>query len=452
MPFKNIIHHLVRSYYHRSDHLDAGNWLVCEASTTDSLMESKLSIEGARETDHESGNSVNAHQSQHGTSSVPSSSRCDLMLSPSDILNAIKSSQGAVLDSSDPGCSQLAGSQALLDLGYNVALSTDRMNSSYNGTYATLTPLRPLPPIATVAEKFTRVGGSDSMSYALMQNNNASLSRTSSYEGNMEYSAYKFSKDYEMENNVMESTFEEREQAARSELLRNDERDFSHEQNLSNSYSSYNQCSTSPIKSEQARDSLVRDNSTIMSPYESYANNLISVSLSQKNLESVALMQQALLQEVASSLQPLGQTYHTMREPDQHQQHNLLMAASQCHVRLSPTHDQPSSSTDMQDSQQELDEINTREVALKISNELKKYSIPQAVFAQRVLGRSQGTLSDLLRNPKPWSKLKSGRETFRRMWNWMKEPEYQRMSQLRMSGQFLFHKIMSSRKIRNPLI
>ncbi|XP_016132172.1 hepatocyte nuclear factor 6-like [Sinocyclocheilus grahami] len=48
--------------------------------------------------------------------------------------------------------------------------------------------------------------------------------------------------------------------------------------------------------------------------------------------------------------------------------------------------------------------------------------------------RSQGTLSDLLRNPKPWSKLKSGRETFRRMWKWLQEPEFQRMSALRLAA------------------
>jgi len=82
----------------------------------------------------------------------------------------------------------------------------------------------------------------------------------------------------------------------------------------------------------------------------------------------------------------------------------------------------------------DIEEINTRELAQKISSELKRYSIPQAVFAQRVLCRSQGTLSDLLRNPKPWSKLKSGRETFRRMWKWLQEPEYQRMSALRLAG------------------
>ncbi|XP_006869135.1 PREDICTED: one cut domain family member 3 [Chrysochloris asiatica] len=70
----------------------------------------------------------------------------------------------------------------------------------------------------------------------------------------------------------------------------------------------------------------------------------------------------------------------------------------------------------------------------RITAELKRYSIPQAIFAQRILCRSQGTLSDLLRNPKPWSKLKSGRETFRRMWKWLQEPEFQRMSALRLAA------------------
>ena len=86
----------------------------------------------------------------------------------------------------------------------------------------------------------------------------------------------------------------------------------------------------------------------------------------------------------------------------------------------------------------ETEEINTKDLAQRISAELKRYSIPQAIFAQRVLCRSQGTLSDLLRNPKPWSKLKSGRETFRRMAKWLQEPEFQRMSALRLAGQIFF--------------
>ncbi|CAJ0943111.1 unnamed protein product, partial [Mesorhabditis belari] len=83
------------------------------------------------------------------------------------------------------------------------------------------------------------------------------------------------------------------------------------------------------------------------------------------------------------------------------------------------------------------DELDTKELATRISAELKRYSIPQAIFAQRVLCRSQGTLSDLLRNPKPWGKLKSGRETFRRMAKWLQEPEFQRMSALRLAASSL---------------
>jgi len=90
----------------------------------------------------------------------------------------------------------------------------------------------------------------------------------------------------------------------------------------------------------------------------------------------------------------------------------------------------------------DVEELNTRDLAQRISQELKRYSIPQAIFAQKVLCRSQGTLSDLLRNPKPWSKLKSGRETFRRMAKWLQEPEYQRMSALRIAGKAVLHYII----------
>ncbi|XP_040276084.1 one cut domain family member 2 [Bufo bufo] len=102
---------------------------------------------------------------------------------------------------------------------------------------------------------------------------------------------------------------------------------------------------------------------------------------------------------------------------------------------LTSSRDRPPSSSGSQLSNSgQLEEINTKEVAQRITAELKRYSIPQAIFAQRVLCRSQGTLSDLLRNPKPWSKLKSGRETFRRMWKWLQEPEFQRMSALRLAA------------------
>uniref|UniRef100_H3BZG1 CUT domain-containing protein n=1 Tax=Tetraodon nigroviridis TaxID=99883 RepID=H3BZG1_TETNG len=76
---------------------------------------------------------------------------------------------------------------------------------------------------------------------------------------------------------------------------------------------------------------------------------------------------------------------------------------------------------------------NTRGVKQRLRiTELKRYSIPQAIFAERVLSRSQGTLSDLLRNPKPWGKLKSGRETFKRMARWLQEFQFGRTLSLRL--------------------
>ncbi|CAF0866050.1 unnamed protein product [Didymodactylos carnosus] len=77
-----------------------------------------------------------------------------------------------------------------------------------------------------------------------------------------------------------------------------------------------------------------------------------------------------------------------------------------------------------------IEEINTKELAQRITNELKRYTIPQGDFFYII----QGTLSDLLRNPKPWSKLKSGRETFRRMEKWLQEPEEERMASLRIAA------------------
>lgn len=76
---------------------------------------------------------------------------------------------------------------------------------------------------------------------------------------------------------------------------------------------------------------------------------------------------------------------------------------------------------------QEVEEIDTKEVAQKITSDLRKYNIPQYVFSKTVLGRSQSVLSEMLRNPKPWSDLKSSKETFRKMWKWLQEPVHQRV-------------------------
>ena len=91
------------------------------------------------------------------------------------------------------------------------------------------------------------------------------------------------------------------------------------------------------------------------------------------------------------------------------------------------------SSNYFSNSNKQLDHTlySTQEIAKMIASELRRYGIPQAIFSERVLGRSQGTLSDLLRNPKPWNKLKAGKETFRRMLEWLSQSETERLQVLK---------------------
>ena len=138
---------------------------------------------------------------------------------------------------------------------------------------------------------------------------------------------------------------------------------------------------------------------------------------------------------VVTSANALHQQQQQLNQIKQQQQQHIISigGANSSKQANNQTVTQTSSSAS-NNGADDIEEINTKDLAQRISAELKRYSIPQAIFAQRVLCRSQGTLSDLLRNPKPWSKLKSGRETFRRMQKWLEEPEFQRMSALRLAG------------------
>ena len=137
---------------------------------------------------------------------------------------------------------------------------------------------------------------------------------------------------------------------------------------------------------------------------------------------------------VVTSANALHQQHQQLNQIKQQHQINIGGANSSKQANQAVSQTSSSASNNGAD---DIEEINTKDLAQRISAELKRYSIPQAIFAQRVLCRSQGTLSDLLRNPKPWSKLKSGRETFRRMQKWLEEPEFQRMSALRLAGKHI---------------
>ncbi|XP_059149861.1 one cut domain family member 2-like [Physella acuta] len=268
-----------------------------------------------------------------------------------------------------------------------------RMSPSYSpNNYATLTPLQPLPPISTVSDKFSHVTGPNvSGSFTLMSQNNGLGA------GIMDMSAYGHRYHDKLGMGVSMNMGPTLGATAMTMMSGNN---LSYQQSLG-SYG-YAQNGLASPKSEPK---MASPNSYV----DSYAASPMRIDHNTVRLHS------------PNSMMVSMNGIHNAPTPSPHSE--------------SPQRERPGTSLDLQKpQQQEIEEINTKELAQRISSELKRYSIPQAVFAQRVLCRSQGTLSDLLRNPKPWSKLKSGRETFRRMWKWLQEPEFQRMSALRLAG------------------
>ncbi|XP_008422787.1 one cut domain family member 2 [Poecilia reticulata] len=269
-----------------------------------------------------------------------------------------------------------------LPLHHAMSVPCDATSPGMSGTYTTLTPLQPLPPISTVSDKFhhhhhhhhhQRLPGNVSGSFTLMR----------------------------------------------------DERGLP---GMNNIYSPYKDHMSGMGQS--------------LSPV--LGNGLGSIHSTQQGLHNYGSSSHATHDKMLNfdhqhrglGGPPAGMMPHLngMHHPGHHP-HPHLQSPSHGPV-LASTRERPPSSSGTQGGggSGQLEEINTKEVAQRITAELKRYSIPQAIFAQRVLCRSQGTLSDLLRNPKPWSKLKSGRETFRRMWKWLQEPEFQRMSALRLAA------------------
>uniref|UniRef100_T1IP14 One cut domain family member n=1 Tax=Strigamia maritima TaxID=126957 RepID=T1IP14_STRMM len=332
-----------------------------------------------------------------------------------------------------------------------------RMSPGFStaSSYATLTPLQPLPPISTMSDKFshyTHAGGSVSGSFTLMQNNALGMAM-----GNYQYDKLPGMSP-------------------------------PHYSPGSNGLGSLGLQQNSPLSPHAgtgySQNGLNSPTPKSLSPngFESYAHRELSRGLQPPPSPTGSLHNP--MNAVVPSLNGL----HTPHTPPQHlapsQGASTPPTSREANISNAQTQGPPqgqgpppqASTPGVQSSKassvspqgaasvvgglgassgvvgagvgaggqssagapgSEVEEINTKELAQRISAELKRYSIPQAIFAQRVLCRSQGTLSDLLRNPKPWSKLKSGRETFRRMWKWLQEPEFQRMSALRLAGKLM---------------
>ncbi|XP_009951268.1 PREDICTED: LOW QUALITY PROTEIN: homeobox protein cut-like 2, partial [Leptosomus discolor] len=75
-------------------------------------------------------------------------------------------------------------------------------------------------------------------------------------------------------------------------------------------------------------------------------------------------------------------------------------------------------------------EVDTLELTRQVKEKLAKNGICQRIFGEKVRGLSQGSVSDLLSRPKPWSKLtQKGREPFIRMQLWLTDQLGQGISQ-----------------------
>ena len=323
---------------------------------------------------------------------------------------------------------------------------------SPSSSYATLTPLQPLPPISTVSDRFAYgQPGNVSGSFTVMHNNPAlgSINLNSPYHYEKLSHMSMSPPHYSSNNGLM------MQQQPSPLSPQNYSHNGMHSPQKSLSPENYN----SPYTREDlSRATLAQTQSPALSPTVS----LHSPPSSNFNgyIATTTLTTSALTPSFnsinAGSLGPLSPHAVSPNSPSLHLQsppspapqlrehmHGMTAPAIQTggHIQhtaqaLTPSH-QVQCKSSSSSAASDCEELNTKELAQRISAELKRYSIPQAIFAQRVLCRSQGTLSDLLRNPKPWSKLKSGRETFRRMWKWLQEPEFQRMSSLRLAGQSL---------------
>ncbi|XP_014001556.2 one cut domain family member 2 isoform X1 [Salmo salar] len=341
---------------------------------------------------------MNSH-SPHHTRNAGASLRLHQDLAAASSRSAMVSSMATILDGAGEYRPELSHP---LHHAMSMPCDISPPGMGMNGTYTTLTPLQPLPPISTVSDKFhhphhhhhhhQRLSGNVSGSFTLMR----------------------------------------------------DERCLPA---MNNIYSPYHKDMTgmgqslSPLASSPLGNGLgpLHNTQQNLHNYGTHGHDKMLSSNFDAHTAMLARGDQHLSRGLGgptAGMMPHLNGMHHSGHPGHPQSHGPVLASNR---------DRPPSSSGQQGNNSgQLEEINTKEVAQRITAELKRYSIPQAIFAQRVLCRSQGTLSDLLRNPKPWSKLKSGRETFRRMWKWLQEPEFQRMSALRLAGTNREHAMIGS--------
>ncbi|MCP9265494.1 One cut domain family member [Dirofilaria immitis] len=263
--------------------------------------------------------------------------------------------------------------------------------------YTTLTPLQPLPPISTVTNssvKFNRSTASPAVSESASGTpSSGSLffqqTPTSSMPSSLNFGSFAYNVNIKYVYDMKNEPDTEDGQPTDSN---NDNR---------NEY-------TTPVTLHQQLHQLAEPFSPSQSPYVPSYSGVLEPK--QEKLDFIS-----------------STSYNTFNGPS-----DILDAETMETVKRngsSPLQTDTISHAGSPDSGSDMDELNTKILHKGFPLNLNDIQFPK----QSLHNVSQGTLSDLLRNPKPWSKLKSGRETFRRMAKWLQEPEFQRMSALRLA-------------------
>ena len=290
-------------------------------------------------------------------------------------------------------------------------------------SYTTLTPLQPLPSVSTVSEKYLLGGGG---AYPLMQKD----TNESSYNkiGGMGHSLPPLS------NRILLSSLAAQ---SRGEMQTQDAIDAVNHVAAAVNLTHYNKVPVLP-------STIISQPPSHLTPSTASYEDQVLSRLNHHNSMSPAFQGGQIFPHRNRFSPPYSHSMHELPNTLQNECHDKRPTRVrqdefiQERRKSRASSDRITNATQNNFSQssrtQQIDEVNTKAVADQITAELKRCSIPQAVFARKVLSRSQGTLSDLLRNPKPWSKLKSGRETFRKMWKWLQEPSPYRVQQLRAEG------------------
>lgn len=314
---------------------------------------------------------------------------------------------------------------------------------SPSSSYATLTPLQPLPPISTMSDKFAYGHASNvTGSFTVMQNNSLSgigLGLGVGVNSNTPYTMTNMGMTPPHNYSSPGMGMQQQPSPISPQSTYSQNGLPSPQKSMSPpSYDSPYGNQRDMVPRLHSPQQLSPPSASLNSPDGTLVTSFSGTTLNGLGLQNhpPTLVQIAPPPRDCSPSPPVV-TLQAAPPVSQHQQQQQQQQQSQQTTMQITTKNASPGSLSVPAIAADVEEINTKELAQRISAELKRYSIPQAIFAQRVLCRSQGTLSDLLRNPKPWSKLKSGRETFRRMWKWLQEPEFQRMSALRLAGLYI---------------